>query len=534
MSDFIKMNTNSLNYNEETNFESYDNIPIDQYVTDMSSNPWEDSYQMDDSSQEVPTLSSREYETELFRQARDIRKDLSLSPADKKLILRQITDLISKLRGSPTQSSPSPDLLSEIEAFQMDLMNLQAQAAEEKEAASEEVYNTLSELRGNVENTEESSYSLSDSQRKKFLSQIDQLNHALDLGEKTENIKSKLETIQNQLNNFTSDEQTQNFLALFPDSHLTIQDLQNAGISDEIKNNHGEMPSDKVIQFITDHDTTLKGFASNEDYAGAMERMSGILSEGFGIEANTPNEEEASKYGIDKKDQLLQIGSKMYELKMNGDTFSISKTDKLDEADQASEGIANQLANLPGVYDLKASDVLARAKELNVDLANLPSSPTPNMINFLISLDKSFAQNLATFIVNKGSVSNGDYAAIRDRMVDFLNVLYPNAVTRKEGGGKATDNIIFRGTDLDIINQDNWKAASSNPALIFDFGGDYSKGPGSDSIFDGMAEGAVAGASAGAILGTIFGPGGTAFGAGVGAAVGGFVGGAVDVIEDIF
>ncbi len=499
---------------------------------------------------QLPVLRVGEYEKELLTQAKQIRGDTSLSASEKKLILDRINKLLGSLKKFSNQDIPSPEVLSEIENFQMDMMDRAAQAMEEQNAQYEEVYGKLGELRAGVEGGEgsESTYSLTDEQRKDTLTQIDQMMHSLDLGEKPEEISKKLETLEKQLSENVIDEKTQIFMSLFTDPPVTIQELKDAGIFDEIKNNHGEMPSEKVMQFLAEHDSSLKSMISNEDAAGAMERIGGLLSEGFGIEVGIPDEETAKKYGVDKKDNLIQLGSKVYEVKISGNELSIKKTEELSEAEQAGEQVADQLANLPGIYDTTAADVLEKAKKFGVDLANLPSSPTPNLVNFLISIDKSFADKVGAFIGGCSSIpvtfggkitlapTNGDYAAIRDRMVEFLTVLYPNAVTRAEGGGNSSDDIIFRGEKIDIINQDNFEKAKSNPALLFDFGGNYSSGPGSDSIVDGAvygaAGGAIGGIGTGLMMGAYFGAplgpvGALAFGA-----AGAVVGGAVGAISD--
>lgn len=517
---------------------SYDNYPVDEYVTDMGDDYLtEEGYEFQGSGRQLPALNAGEYAKQLQTQAQSIRNNDSLSSAEKNTILNRINKLMVALKRIPDQSYPPAELLSEVEGFLMEQMELEARTMEESNALSEELYARLDELRSGVEATEGSGYSLTEDQRKDYLTQINQMMHSLDLGETPEALDQKLEDLEKKLSEFATDEKTQAFLNLFTEPPTTVQELKDAGIFEEVKNNHGEMPSEKVIQFMADRDGALKGIIANEDTAAATERVSTLLNEGFGIETFAPEEEKASQYSVDKKDHLIQLGSKVYELKISDKPLKFESADELSEEEQASEAIADKLANLQGVYDIKAGDILARAKEFNIDLANLPASPTPNMINFFISLDKGFANQIANFIgaMSHGkNPSDGDYAAIRDRMVEFMKVLYPDAVTRKDGSGRAVDNIIFRGADLDIINQDNWKAARGNPALLFDFGGDYSSGPGHDSIFDGMAKGAVAGATGGAILGTIFGPGGTAFGAAVGGAVGGFVGGAIDAVEDLF
>ncbi|GEM_PF-6859828 len=431
---------------------SYENDLGDEYVTHLADDSWEDSSQWVNHGSNTPVLSAREYEKELLKQAKEIRNDSVLCAEEKKLVLNQINKLVIQLRKVSDHATPPPELLSEVETLQMDMMDREAQAAEESQAQSEEIYNQLSDLRGNVESTEDSSYSLTEEQRKDTLTQIDQMTHSLDLGEKPENISKKLEELQKKLDECVVDEKTQGFINLFADSipPVTAQDLKNAKIFDEIKNNHGEMPSDQVIQFMVDHDSTLKGLVANEDYEGAMEKIGSLLSEGFGIEVSTPDEEEAKEYGLKNQEHLLKIGSKVYAIDLSDGSFKIEKTVKMKEADLIKENIAEQLANMPGMNDTTAEDILEKADKLGFDLSNFSPSPTEEVFQFLVRISPKLQKAIESW-TNTGAA--GSVEAMRNALVDGLEILYGKEMVQIDTISKhCGDDIRWAGSAYDIVN----------------------------------------------------------------------------------
>lgn len=119
--------------------------------------------------------------------------------------------------------------------------------------------------------------------------------------------------------------------------------------------------------------------------------------------------------------------------------------------------IAQQLTDLSGI-ELSAEEILARASDPQngIDLSLPPGAPNQQLFRFLVEIDPVLANLLRSFQEGNSTQRDTLYSQIRNRMVELLQILYPNAgVTAVTGEGGAVDNIMFGGTEIDFVDQDN-------------------------------------------------------------------------------
>lgn len=98
-----------------------------------------------------------------------------------------------------------------------------------------------------------------------------------------------------------------------------------------------------------------------------------------------------------------------------------------------------------------------------------PAVPDAKFWNLLYNLDADLASALSEFKETRNNnwyddTQSKHYQAVRDRLVELLSVLYPEAgVSFKSGRGDQDDNIIFNGVEYDVIDQDAFDDASNRP-----------------------------------------------------------------------
>ncbi len=125
------------------------------------------------------------------------------------------------------------------------------------------------------------------------------------------------------------------------------------------------------------------------------------------------------------------------------------------EKQEALEAIAQQLADLPGIYT-SPEDILAKAEEYGIDLLSLPSNPfeEPGLIAFLATVDEKFKQVILDYnnSPKDGTAADNAARALRDRVIDLFGLLYPNAGV---GVGDDNDDMMWYGAGEDIGAQGN-------------------------------------------------------------------------------
>ena len=129
-------------------------------------------------------------------------------------------------------------------------------------------------------------------------------------------------------------------------------------------------------------------------------------------------------------------------------------TDAPEEKNEELEAMAQTLSDLQGVY-LTPEEILAKAKQLGLDLLNPPSNPFDlKLVRFWAAIDDRFSAAVENY---GASPKDGPEASVacqtlRDRIIEQLRILYPNSGVSVGDDG---DDIHWFGHGYDILNQNN-------------------------------------------------------------------------------
>jgi len=536
----------------------YENYPVDEYVTDMEEGSMpEEGYYMDGGPGAAPALSAKEYLTELLGQAKEIRDDNSLSAAEKSQLLNRLNKILVALKKTSDRSPPAEELLSEIEAFQMERMEQQAQAMEEVEAAKEEMYGKLGDIQAQLETKEGPFAYASESQIKDYQKQVEQLVHSLDLGiSDAEEISGKLAKLEeeikaNQVGNPEASEESTQPSRVENNEAYYEADGEDVSIhswdQDKVETHH--VKTTGTVEIHADKGEKVKIIEGS----GNTYTLEVIGSEGsketfivdkkttqISIQADFENVSYQSKDGS-IQEYMAGMDAKIYvdgEESIEPDYRSVDFLKQLDDmipeknAKDIFAALQKHFGDLvPSDYkDASGNLSLAGLKKAIKDGIFPPKDPVawgPKIMEFFTEIDYTLQRQYQVLASTKG----WDAA---DPLTMRLGQLFRafGVQARDPGnGGDAEDNIelLVNGEWVGVDVVTGRKAGYTAQFKV----SSGSSGGGWDSPIDGAAEGAAAGAVGGAVVGSFFGPGGTAFGAVVGGAAGAVVGGAIDVGEDI-
>lgn len=536
----------------------YENYPVDEYVTDLAEGPARENGYAYGNAGAAPMASAKEYLKELLGQAKEIRDDDSLSSAEKSQLLNRLNKILISLKKTSENSPPSEELLCEIEAFQMDRMEQQAQALEEVEAAKEELYGKLGDLQAQLEAKEGPFAYATEGQLKDYQKQVEQLISALDLGiGDTEEAAEKLTKLEeeikaNQVGNPEASEEST------PPTRVENNEAYYEANGDDVSLH--SWSKDKVASH------HVKTTGNVEIHADQGEKVKIIEGSGstYTIEVSSSDGSKES-FIVDKKAAQISIQADFEKVSYQGKDGSVEEYmagldakiyvagEESIEPDYRSVDFLKQLDDM--IPEKNAKDIFSAMQKHFGDL--LPSDYKDASGNLsLAGLKKAIQDGI---FPPKDAVAWGPKIMEFFMEVDFtLQRQYQILASTK--GWNAADPLtlrlgqLFRAFGIQARDPGNGGHAEDNIELLvngawvgvdvvtgrkagytaqFKVSSGSSGGEGWDSPIDGAAEGAAAGAVGGAVVGSFFGPGGTAFGAVVGGAAGAVVGGAIDVGEDI-
>ncbi|HCU23530.1 MAG TPA: hypothetical protein DF383_00820 [Deltaproteobacteria bacterium] len=119
--------------------------------------------------------------------------------------------------------------------------------------------------------------------------------------------------------------------------------------------------------------------------------------------------------------------------------------------ESASSPTAEALSNVNGIT-MSAAEIAQKAADNGMSLDIPPAVPTPTVWKFLCEIDPVLSSLCRDFLTGDKNTRKLIYAQLRNRAVETLASLYPHAnVSAVPGSGSKDDNIMFAGTELDII-----------------------------------------------------------------------------------
>ncbi|MGH7829100.1 MAG: hypothetical protein ACREP8_02875, partial [Candidatus Binatia bacterium] len=129
------------------------------------------------------------------------------------------------------------------------------------------------------------------------------------------------------------------------------------------------------------------------------------------------------------------------------------------------EEIAAKLADLPGLHDKDAAYILAKAEELDFDLANIPPSPTPEVYRFLVHISPKLQKAIESWF-NTDAAGTGE--AIRGALVEGLQALYGEDKVQIDTTSKhCGDDIRWMGSAYDVVR--DWDYRNYSPITAGDY-----------------------------------------------------------------